>query len=278
MAEHPTIHLVVKFSPPQAATKDVSPREYLLLSPVKRSIRKASHTYDLPESTSPNKRMRLDPAEIDDNLTLRHYTRRTESKNLRVAIPFEDRLQNLLEHRKEREDLKNTIADITARLCSLENLCGSLLKDSCELRKETLELRKENSDMHDRLTTMETQMAELRQSRLTMYVANALIELVRRLSKPTSGIRDHSVTDLVQFAAKLKDERLKQEGIPHKWWPKLRKLDQQRELRNKAAHETGVDFARFLAVNPIEYAAYHELVEVSYLQTVEQLVGSQTVE
>ncbi|KAL8653489.1 MAG: hypothetical protein Q9210_002066 [Variospora velana] len=109
------------------------------------------------------------------------------------------------------------------------------------------ELEQVQSMKHE-VEKLQAQVDQYEKGRLSMCIANALIDLARMIAKRYKSelIDDPSTTRLQQFAANVDDAQLQHMGIPKKFWPSLRKLDQFVTTRNQQAHETSEAFAQLL--------------------------------
>jgi hypothetical protein len=95
MADISKVPLMLQSSPTRTVSRDVSPSDYLLLSPVKRSIETALYLPDLPYSISSSKRFRLEPEENDDNVIMTDYSRMTKRDDVQVATQFDEAFESL---------------------------------------------------------------------------------------------------------------------------------------------------------------------------------------
>ncbi|KAL8965241.1 MAG: hypothetical protein Q9197_006608 [Variospora fuerteventurae] len=110
---------------------------------------------------------------------------------------------------------------------------------------------KQIQELQSKVAKLEAESAEYQKSqksRLSMLIANALIDLARMVAKKYKSelMDDPSTTRLQQFAANIDDAQLHQLGIPKKFWSSLRKLDKYITIRNQQAHETSEAFAQLL--------------------------------
>ena len=81
--------------------------------------------------------------------------------------------------------------------------------------------------MRSEIRELRAELDAQRKTRLTMFVANALVDLARMMVSKYEVERkgDHSTTRLQQFAANVKDNQLQKAKVPPKYWVPLRKLD-----------------------------------------------------
>ncbi|KAI4120801.1 MAG: hypothetical protein LQ347_007026, partial [Umbilicaria vellea] len=124
---------------------------------------------------------------------------------------------------------------------------GWELEQIQDLQSLKPEVEKLKAELH-RLQKNEAQLHRSQKSRLSMLIANALIDLARTIAKRYKSelLDDPSTKRLQQFAANVDDAQLQQMGIPKKFWPSLRNIEKYIIARNQQAHETSEDFAQLL--------------------------------
>lgn len=133
---------------------------------------------------------------------------------------------------------------------------------------------------------IKSQLAAIDNVRLTMFVANLLLEAVKKLAKirgeqfpKGNNDPEHSTNRYQQYAEKLRyDDRgraawKKDTGLDPLFLTMVRNLKHHQIQRNDAAHETQYQFARLLLSNRYrnedEHRLYGELFEWVYGMTVE---------
>lgn len=74
--------------------------------------------------------------------------------------------------------------------------------------------------------SLNERLNQIEQGRLEMFIANALIDLARKIAKhlKAESTNDASTTRLSNFIAVVKDSQFKEMSIPPKFWPPLRNL------------------------------------------------------
>lgn len=191
----------------------------------------------------------------------------TEQGTLIKNLEDKDLQQNALIKNLEDKDLQQG-----ALVKNIED--KDLQKDS---RIKTLEAE---------VDEIKSQLAAIDNVRLTMFVANLLLEAVKKLAKirgeqfpKGNNDPEHSTNRYQQYAEKLRyDDRgraawKKDTGLDPLFLTMVRNLKHHQIQRNDAAHETQYQFARLLLSNRYrnedEHRLYGELFEWVYGMTVE---------
>ena len=107
---------------------------------------------------------------------------------------------------------------------------AELNENRAELNENRVELDENRAELAENRAVVDRLQAKLDgndKSRLSMLIANALVDLARMVAKKYKSelIDDPSTARLQQFAKNVKDSQLLEMGIPNKYWPSLRKLE-----------------------------------------------------
>ncbi len=167
---------------------------------------------------------------------------------------------------------------------------GALVKnlEDKDLQKDShiKSLKAEMDEMKSQFAVLDAQLAAIDNVRLTMFVANLLLEAIKKLAKirgeqfpKGNNDPEHSTNRYQQYAEKLRyDDRgraawKKDTGLDPLFLTMVRNLKNHQIQRNDAAHETQYQFARLLLSNRYrnedEHRLYGELFEWVYGMTVE---------
>jgi len=191
----------------------------------------------------------------------------TEQGTLIKNLEDKDLQQNALIKNLEDKDLQQ----------------GALVKNI-----EDKDLQKDSriKSLEAEVDEIKSQLAAIDNVRLTMFVANLLLEAVKKLAKirgeqfpKGNNDPEHSTNRYQQYAEKLRyDDRgraawKKDTGLDPLFLTMVRNLKHHQIQRNDAAHETQYQFARLLLSNRYrnedEHRLYGELFEWVYGMTVE---------
>ena len=114
----------------------------------------------------------------------------------------------------------------------VDRLGTELDAKGAELNANRAELNANRAELNANRDELDAYRAELdaeRRSRLSLLVANALIDLARKLAanfaRPESN-DGHSTTRLQNFAANVNNNQLQNMGVPSKYWDPLRNIDE----------------------------------------------------
>lgn len=156
-----------------------------------------------------------------------------------------------------------------------------------ELQDRTESLEAEIIDLKSQVAVLDSRFIASDMARLTMFVANLLLEAVKKLAKirgeqfpKGNNDPEHSTNRYQQYAEQLRyDDRVKaawkkDTGLDPVLLKMMRNLKHHQVQRNDAAHETQYEFARLLLSNRYrdgdEHRLYGELFEWVYGMTVEE--------
>ena len=160
----------------------------------------------------------LDPSPTDSDRSIREYHERTQqllpsdrSTHIHALVPGD------APSAKVKVLQQFWFASIPFKLIFPQSL--SLEKKEAELKTTLLETQIEE---------MKKELKVLRESKLSLCVSNALVELLKGLSKkfrPDIPNDDTSTNKLQQFGKNLTDQQLRQFNVPTKYWKMIRNAD-----------------------------------------------------
>jgi hypothetical protein len=184
-------------------------------------------------SSESMKKIRLDPTPEPADSTIAVYHERTQAlmpkdrDKLHIQMPFD---QDLLHIRDLQVIYENRYI-----LPKYTDLCFQALKPRMALLEDELSgvygelsgVRERLSGVREELSGVRGELDNMLENRLRMLIANALIDLARKVAKTYKPElnNDQSTARLQQFAANVTDTQLENTEIPRKFWGVLRKLD-----------------------------------------------------
>ena len=215
-------YLLCKLTPPPKGSMllDKSPQSFTTSAEAMSPLKRKAHFRRLSSESMKKFRLDLTPEPTDSTMAV--YLERTQAlmpkdrEKLHIQIPFD---QDLLGIRDLQVIFKNRYI-----LLKYTDLCFQALKP--EMKSLKAELSGVQEELRE-LSGAQGELVGMLKSRLSMLIANALIDLARKVAKTYKPelINDQSTTRLQQFATNVTDAQLEKMNIPRKFWGVLRKLD-----------------------------------------------------